>query len=1086
MFSNDSVAPDTPETLQGLQSKHPPQPPSAQLPDAPASDSAPLQVLGTDVYGAIMSFRCGSAGGLDGLSPQHLKDLLASTGQAGETLLSNLTALINLMLAGKVNTSIAPLMYGARLCALNKKDGGIRPIAVGSTLRRIASKVCCRQILPKLSTYLQPLQLGFGSKGGCEAAVHALRTYIEHDGGEVVLKVDIKNAFNSIDRGTFLTEIKELTPEIYPYLWQCYSSPSYLIYNSNRIHSEVGCQQGDPLGPAIFSLAIHKTISSLKSKLIMWYLDDGTLGGESDTVLDDLRTLTDNMREIGLELNSAKDRDWLQASLPIRFGGIGVRKVSDVALPAFLSSTHSTLALYNKIIHPSLGVSEVSCCGEAKEAWQSICPGEALPENPHSQRLWDEPKCLSTGRHLLETSTNDTERARLLATAERESGLWLHALPSPKIGTFLDDRSFQTAIGLRLGIKIVQPHHCICGAEVNQLGHHGLSCRRSAGRLSRHAALNDILRRALVSVNTPAVLEPAGVIRDDGKRPDGMSLIPWAHGRSLVWDATCVDTLAASHVPHTSRAAGAAAGTAENLKREKYRSLDSTYLFLPFGVETMGPWGPDAKSLVKEITSRLADVSGDKRAGAYLRQRLSLAIQRGNVASMWEREHAKGEEAELRWCEWKGVQQTTLRVTYEAKYQLKNILTTTIGFPEECCIPQRWNPVGPDPMLDLVIGVLCMGLYPNVCLHQGKRKVLTTEGKPALIHKTSVNCSNQEQRFPSPFFVFGEKVRTRAISCKQTSMVAPLHLLLFGSRKVEWRSRYVQSSLGTISYRRFNCWSREQRFPSPFFVFGEKVRTRAISCKQTSMVAPLHLLLFGSRKVEWSSLSTIYYRRFSCWSQEQRFPSPFFVFGEKVRTRAISCKQTSMAAAFVVSSLGPISYRRFYCWSQEQKFPSPFFVFGEKVRTRAISCKQTSMVAPLHLLLFGSRKVEWVDGVVRLDNWVNLAMDPGAAAAVTSLRPAVERLLERAAAEPDAALQFTPAEQKAPGIRRKTPASFRLQCMTLDSTVVGVDSWVSLAMDPGAAAAVTSLRPPWSACCSAPPPSPGQAAVHTQRTEGQG
>ncbi|XP_048488762.1 uncharacterized protein LOC125491265 [Plutella xylostella] len=306
MFSNDSVAPDTPETLQGLQSKHPPQPPSAQLPDAPASDSAPLQVLGTDVYGAIMSFRCGSTGGLDGLSPQHLKDLLASTGQAGETLLSNLTALINLMLAGKVNTLIAPLMYGARICALNKKDGGIRPIAVGSTLRRIASKVCCRQILPKLSTYLQPLQLGFGSKGGCEAAVHALRTYIEHDGGEVVLKVDIKNAFNSIDRGTFLTEIKELTPEIYPYLWQCYSSPSNLIYNSNLIHSEVGCQQGDPLGPAIFSLAIHKTISSLKSKLNMWYLDDGTLGGESDTVLDDLRTLTDNMREIGLELNSSK------------------------------------------------------------------------------------------------------------------------------------------------------------------------------------------------------------------------------------------------------------------------------------------------------------------------------------------------------------------------------------------------------------------------------------------------------------------------------------------------------------------------------------------------------------------------------------------------------------------------------------------------------------------------------------------------------------------------------------------------------------------------------------------------------------
>ncbi|XP_026744880.1 dosage compensation regulator-like [Trichoplusia ni] len=87
---------------------------------------------------------------------------------------------------------------------------------------------------------------------------------------------------------------------------------------------------------------------------------------------------------------------------------------------------------------------------------------------------------------------------------------------------------------------------------------------------------------------------------------------------------------------------------------------------------------------------------------------------------------------------------------------------------------------------------MCMGLYPNVCLHQGKRKVLTTEGKPAVIHKTSVNCSNQEQRFPCPLFVFGEKVRMRAISCKQTTMVAPLHLLLFACRKVEWIDNVVR------------------------------------------------------------------------------------------------------------------------------------------------------------------------------------------------------------------------------------------------------------------------------------------------------
>ncbi|KAM3958718.1 uncharacterized protein ACR2FA_007238 [Aphomia sociella] len=126
--------------------------------------------------------------------------------------------------------------------------------------------------------------------------------------------------------------------------------------------------------------------------------------------------------------------------------------------------------------------------------------------------------------------------------------------------------------GLRLGAAICTPHVCPCGTEVDQLGHHGLSCSKSAGRFSRHASLNDIIRRSLVSVNVPAILEPKGIVRSDGKRPDGMSLVPWKMGRVLVWDATCVDTLAASHVQGTSRRAGSAAEAAENQKFSKNRN----------------------------------------------------------------------------------------------------------------------------------------------------------------------------------------------------------------------------------------------------------------------------------------------------------------------------------------------------------------------------------------------------------------------------------------------------------------------------------------------------------------------------------
>ncbi|XP_028167451.1 uncharacterized protein LOC114357861, partial [Ostrinia furnacalis] len=123
----------------------------------------------------------------------------------------------------------------------------------------------------------------------------------------------------------------------------------------------------------------------------------------------------------------------------------------------------------------------------------------------------------------------------------------------------------------------------------------------SAGRVSRHACINDVIRRALVAINVPAVLEPNGIFRDDGKRPDGMTLIPWKQGRPLVWDATCADTLAPSHTGGTSLAAGAAAASAECSKRRKYAALNESYIFVPFGVETMGPWGPSARSFYKEL-----------------------------------------------------------------------------------------------------------------------------------------------------------------------------------------------------------------------------------------------------------------------------------------------------------------------------------------------------------------------------------------------------------------------------------------------------------------------------------------------------
>ncbi|OWA51822.1 hypothetical protein BV898_16285 [Hypsibius exemplaris] len=84
----------------------------------------------------------------------------------------------------------------------------------------------------------------------------------------------------------------------------------------------------------------------------------------------------------------------------------------------------------------------------------------------------------------------------------------------------------------------------MCGKEVNGNGHHGLSCKFSAGRHSRHSSLIDVLKRALVSASVAAIREPPTLVRQDGKRPDGMSMVPWKQGNALVWDVTVWDTMA--------------------------------------------------------------------------------------------------------------------------------------------------------------------------------------------------------------------------------------------------------------------------------------------------------------------------------------------------------------------------------------------------------------------------------------------------------------------------------------------------------------------------------------------------------------
>jgi hypothetical protein len=270
---------------------------------------------------------------------------------------------------------------------------------------------------------------------------------------------------------------------------------------------------------------------------------------------------------------------------------------------------------------------------EALNIWSSV--NVYFPTYKSLQKEWD----VINIKRIIETSIHfvrATDLASFKALQLLESGTWLQVVPSKNIDTFIDSQIFQICVGLRLGCNLYQSHICTCGNFVNETGIHGLSCSKSKGRFLRHSDLNNIIQRALSSAHIHSTQEPTGLSRDDGKRPDGATLTHWSKGQRLIWDVTCVDTLATSYLPQTTIEAGSAAEIACKKKHEKYKKLiiSSGFNFKALAFETLGRWCDEAESFIDAIGTKLFLATGNSKARYYLKQRISLALQRGNGASI--------------------------------------------------------------------------------------------------------------------------------------------------------------------------------------------------------------------------------------------------------------------------------------------------------------------------------------------------------------------------------------------------------------------------------------------------------------------
>ena len=123
LSSDDRPATDNNATVIALRARHPPMATDRMPLPSPQVYNA-LQVTETELIAAIKSFPAGSAGGPDGIRPQHILDL-TNNQEAGPALVTSLTTFINMLLAGRCPDTVIPVFFGGSLIALEKKCGGI-------------------------------------------------------------------------------------------------------------------------------------------------------------------------------------------------------------------------------------------------------------------------------------------------------------------------------------------------------------------------------------------------------------------------------------------------------------------------------------------------------------------------------------------------------------------------------------------------------------------------------------------------------------------------------------------------------------------------------------------------------------------------------------------------------------------------------------------------------------------------------------------------------------------------------------------------------------------------------------------------
>ncbi|GKD54315.1 putative reverse transcriptase domain-containing protein, partial [Tanacetum coccineum] len=380
-------------------------------------------------------FPSGTSCGRDGLRAQHLICCLSGAVVAiSDELVASITQVVNLFLDGKCPKVLGEYIASAPLTSLVKPGGGIRSYSCGY--------------------YLE----AFGFQGYTSCNNFRLIEGRGDDAGLSMLLVDFKNAFNLVDREVMLQEVCTYFPAISLWVEFCYTNPPRLYYGEHALRSCQGVQQGDPLGPFLFALVLHPLVCKIKDSfnlsLEAWYLDDGTIIGDTLVVGEVLKVIMEDGPRHGLHLNVDKLRFLCQ----IRTREAGISKL-------YFSMRTCSPHVFERAQRSF----NVALCSALERIVTAFGPG-------FGDWQWRLSTLPFAFRGLVSTLQSQTED---------HTSDWLRVVPISGLGQTMNGRTYRCVLCYRLGVPLFSvPKLCSACSKIfadDIFGDHVVSCAGIVG-----------------------------------------------------------------------------------------------------------------------------------------------------------------------------------------------------------------------------------------------------------------------------------------------------------------------------------------------------------------------------------------------------------------------------------------------------------------------------------------------------------------------------------------------------------------------------------------------------------------------------